>query len=82
MYIVADCCSQSYTVPVMFSVHQPPSQHAVNLQSSPTSNFSNMQPRFKIQQIRNKTNYTGVTLNFKRRMTYICDGTPTALIAE
>jgi len=31
MCIAADCCSQTDTVPVMFSVRLPPSQHAANL---------------------------------------------------
>lgn len=45
----------------MFSVRQPPSQHAAHLRSGLISNFSNLQPHFKIQQIR-ETNYTDVTL--------------------
>jgi len=61
MYIAADCCSQTDTVPHMFSVHQPPSQHAGYLQSSLISNLSNTQPHFKIQEIRKKTNCTDVS---------------------
>jgi len=52
MYIAADCCSQTDTLSVMFSVQQPPSQHAGYLQRSLISNLSNTQPYFKIQQIR------------------------------
>jgi len=51
MYITADCCSQTDTLPVMFSVRHPPPQHAAHIQSSLISNFSNMQPHFNIQQI-------------------------------
>jgi len=47
MYFAADCCSQTDTAPVMFTVRHLPTQHAAQLKSGLISNFLNTQPHFK-----------------------------------
>jgi hypothetical protein len=61
MYIAAKCCLQTDTVPVMFSVRQPLSQHAPLLRIGLTSKFriSKLTSKFNILT---NTNSAGLTL--------------------